>query len=101
VPDPELLDGSADEPVEIPLDGCLDLHVFQPREVADLVPDYLRECRQRGILEVRIVHGKGTGVLRRQVHGILERLPEVLGYRWPAGEGSGGWGATLVRLSPA
>ncbi len=86
-----------DDPVELPIDGVLDLHTFHPREVKDLVPEYLRACRERGILEVRIVHGKGTGALRRTVHAVLDRLPEVASYRL-AGEGGGSWGATLVVL---
>lgn len=86
-----------DEPVEWPIDGILDLHLFHPREVKDLVPDYLAECRKRGILEVRIIHGKGTGALRKTVHAILGRLPEVNSYAL-AGEGMGGWGATVVKL---
>ena len=88
---------SDDEPVELPIDGILDLHLFQPGDVKELVPDYLAECRARGILEVRIIHGKGIGNLRRTVHAILERMPEVEGYRL-AGEAMGGWGATVVVL---
>jgi DNA-nicking Smr family endonuclease len=85
--------------MELPIDGVLDLHTFHPREVKDLVPDYLAECQARGILEVRIIHGKGMGVLRRTVHAILSRLPEVVSYGL-AMEDGGGWGATLVRLRP-
>jgi DNA-nicking Smr family endonuclease len=84
-------------PIELPIDGVLDLHTFLPREVKALVPDYLAECRERGILEVRIIHGKGTGALRRMVHAILSRLPEVDSFGL-AMEDAGGWGATLVRL---
>ena len=86
------------EPVELPIDGCLDLHTFSPREIGSLVPDYLEECRARGILDVRIVHGKGTGMLRESVHAILRRLPAVEAFRL-ADETAGGWGATIVRLS--
>jgi dsDNA-specific endonuclease/ATPase MutS2 len=84
---------------ELVVDGVLDLHMFRPKDVKHLVPDYLEECRERGILLVRIVHGKGTGTLRRTVHAILSRLMYVESFGL-APEGEGGWGATLVRLSP-
>ena len=86
-------------PIEIPIDGTLDLHTFRPSEVKDLLTDYLNECRRRGILEVRVVHGKGKGVLRRTVHSLLNGLPYVVSYA-TADELSGSWGATLVRLLP-
>ena len=88
-----------DAPVRVPIDGVLDLHTFHPRELPDLLPEYLAACRARGILEVRIIHGKGTGALRRTVHALLGRLPEVASFR-PADETGGGWGATLVLLRP-
>lgn len=87
------------EPIEIPIDGTLDLHTFRPREVGEVVPDYLAECRKRGILDVRIVHGKGTGKLRNSVHAILGRLDWVESYKL-AGIDAGSWGATLVKLRP-
>ena len=86
-----------DEPMQLPIDGVLDLHTFQPREIKDLVPDYLAECQQRGILRVRIIHGKGIGNLRRTVHAILAKHPEVMSYAL-ASEHFGGWGATIVHL---
>jgi len=85
------------EPIPLPIDGVLDLHAFRPGEVKTLIPDYLEECRKHGILHVRIVHGKGTGALRRTVHALLDRLEMVAGYRL-GDEASGSWGATLVVL---
>ncbi len=95
-------DAVADEPevIEIPIDGTLDLHTFRPQELGELLPDYLAACRERGILQLRIVHGKGTGALRRSVHALLERSRLVADYRL-AGVGAGDWGATLVELHPA
>jgi len=86
------------EPIEIPIDGTLDLHTFNPREVKELLPHYLEACRERNIFEVRVIHGKGTGVLRETVHSVLDRLPGVASYKLAGGD-AGGWGATLVKLN--
>jgi len=86
-----------DDPVKIPIDGVLDLHAFHPTDVKDLVPEYLRECRNQGIYQVRIIHGKGTGTLRKIVHSILEKDPHVLHFQTALYEG-GSWGATEVEL---
>jgi DNA-nicking Smr family endonuclease len=88
-----------DDPVEIPVDGTLDLHTFDPRDVKELLPEYLEQCRARGILEVRVVHGKGTGAMQRTVHALLSRLPFVVSYTL-APPVLGHWGATLVLLEP-
>ena len=87
-----------EDPVEIPITNELDLHTFRPSEIGELLPAYFAECRARGICEVRVIHGKGTGALRTGVHRLLEQLPEVEDWTYPAGAGSGSWGATWVRL---
>lgn len=88
------------DPVEIPITGTLDLHTFRPGDAKELVSEYLAACRERGILQVRIIHGKGTGTLLRTIRSVLSRLPEVTSFR-TAGEEGGGWGATIVTLRPA
>lgn len=85
--------------VDLPIDGTLDLDIFQPRDLGTLIPEYIAACQKRGIYELRIIHGKGLGVLQRSVHVLLDRLPEVEEYQL-ADELHGGWGATLVRLKP-
>jgi DNA-nicking Smr family endonuclease len=82
--------------VHIPIDGVLDLHTFNPKEVASLVDEYLSACVDKDIYEVRIIHGKGKGVLRRTVHGLLENHPLVLEFKLDTGPSS--WGATIVHL---
>jgi dsDNA-specific endonuclease/ATPase MutS2 len=84
-------------PVALPIDGVLDLHTFNPREIGSLVPAYLDECRQRGILEVRIIHGKGIGQLQRSVHAILAKRADVVRFSF-ASASFGGRGATIVSL---
>jgi len=86
-----------DEPIQLPIDGVLDLHTFKPREVKDLVLDYLAACQERGIFQVRIIHGKGIGNLKRTVHAILSQHPQVVSFTLDHPQ-YGGWGATLVSL---
>jgi dsDNA-specific endonuclease/ATPase MutS2 len=99
--DADLLDGAAPEldAATPPLTDELDLHTFQPRDCADLVAEYLEAARDAGLPRVRIVHGKGTGALRRIVHDVLDGHPAVRSYQL-AGEHGGGWGATVVELHP-
>jgi DNA-nicking Smr family endonuclease len=84
--------------VEHPIGPELDLHTFQPREIGSLIPEYLTQCRARGLFRVRLIHGKGSGALRSGVHAVLARLPEVAQVIWPADEAGGSWGATWVIL---
>ena len=86
-----------DVPVKLEVDGTLDLHHFSPKDLKFLIPDYIDECIKKRIFEIRIIHGKGTGSLRRTVHAILGRLDSVLSYGL-ADETRGSWGATIVHL---
>ncbi|MDD8031235.1 MAG: Smr/MutS family protein [Acidobacteriota bacterium] len=88
---------NGDSVVKIPIDGTLDLHTFQPREVKELLNDYIEECLKNEIYELRIIHGKGTGTLKAVVRGVLKKHPAVISYT-DADLMSGGWGATLVTL---
>ena len=85
--------------IELPSTGELDLHTFRPGDIGELLPGYFEECRKRGILTVRVIHGKGTGALREGVHRVLEKLPGVASWTWPAAANYGGWGATWVQLN--
>lgn len=81
---------------QIPIDGELDLHTFRPEEAASVVDAYIEACMEKGIFELRIIHGKGKGVLRRTVHTLLQKHPAVMHFTT---DGSpSGWGATLVAL---
>ncbi|NET31717.1 MAG: Smr/MutS family protein [Cyanothece sp. SIO1E1] len=82
--------------IELPIDGILDLHFFRPNEIKDLVPDYIEACLEKEIYSIRIIHGKGKGVLRRMVHSILEKHRQVDSFRMADDRSS--WGATLVEL---
>ena len=84
------------EPIELPIDGILDLHYFRPNEVGSLVPEYIEACIEKEIYSIRIIHGKGKGVLRRTVHALLDRNPHVKSYGLATDKSS--WGATLVEL---
>ncbi len=87
------------DPVVLPVTGELDLHAFAPRDVASVAEEYLLACRERGLLEVRLVHGRGTGTQRAVVRRLLASLEWVESFR-DAPPQSGGWGATLATLRP-
>jgi dsDNA-specific endonuclease/ATPase MutS2 len=88
-----------EEPYHMPINGVLDLHTFAPSDLSTLVDEFIFACLEKSITEIRIIHGKGTGALRRSVHSLLERNPHVVSYRL-ADESGGGWGATEAELSP-
>jgi DNA-nicking Smr family endonuclease len=85
------------EPVRLPIEDVLDLHTFSPRDVPELLEDYFDECLKAGILSVRLIHGKGSGLLKKKVHTLLKSNPLVASFK-DAPPDAGGWGATLVEL---
>ncbi|WP_437572374.1 Smr/MutS family protein [Sorangium sp. So ce542] len=89
-----------DDVVVMPIEDAIDLHTFAPRDVASVVDEYLHEAQRRGFREVRVIHGRGKGVQRRVVRGVLARHPAVEGFG-DAPASRGGWGATVVWLKPA
>jgi DNA-nicking Smr family endonuclease len=84
--------------VKLTIEDVLDLHTFRPKDIPDLLEDYFTECIKAGIYTVRIIHGKGKGIQKRRVQGLLERNTRVTSFKEAPPE-AGGWGATLVELS--
>lgn len=85
------------EIIEIPIDGILDLHTFHPKEVPELLVDYINECIKNNIYDLRIIHGKGKGILQKRVHSLLKKNLFVESFKLAYDEKSS-WGATLVKL---
>ena len=63
--------------MRIPIDGTLDLHSFQPRDIASVVEEYVHAAHQAGLREIRLIHGRGRGVQRGIVQAALEKHPLV------------------------
>ena len=85
------------QPVNMPIEDILDLHTFIPKDIPDLLVDYFEACIDADIYSVRIVHGKGRGVLKKRVQELLKKNPMVESFQDAPPE-AGGWGATLVEL---
>jgi DNA-nicking Smr family endonuclease len=87
----------SDDPIVLPIEDSIDLHPFQPKEIASVVEEYLEECRRVGFSEVRLIHGKGVGVQRNIVRSVLGKHSAVQSYHDAPAE-AGSWGATVVIL---
>lgn len=85
------------QPVKIPIEDTLDLHTFKPKDMPDLFVDYFSACIDADIYSIRIVHGKGRGILKKRVQGLLKKNLMVKSFQDAPPE-AGGWGATLVEL---
>lgn len=90
-----MAESEADDPVVVPITTELDLHSFQPRDIASVVDEYLQEAVGAGLVRVRLVHGRGRGVQRGQVQALLDRHPLVESFE---DDTASHLGATFVTL---
>jgi DNA-nicking Smr family endonuclease len=84
-------------PVELPITDVFDLHSVPAKDIKEAVEEFLIEAQRRGYKALRIIHGRGIGVQRETVRGILARTSFIESYGDAPME-AGGWGATLVTL---
>jgi len=87
----------SEKPFKVEINGVLDLHSFSPKDLSTLIDEYINACLEKKITQLRIIHGKGVGNIRRSVHSLLERNPHVIHYQLADASG-GSWGATVVEL---
>ena len=87
------------EPEIIEPGDTLDLHTFSPKDVSSLLDEFIHLSQKANINLVNIIHGKGTGSLRRHVRSFLTQDPRVRSF-YDAPRKSGGWGATVAELEP-
>ncbi|HVJ26750.1 MAG TPA: Smr/MutS family protein [Vicinamibacterales bacterium] len=80
---------------ELPIEESLDLHTFEPREIVDVVEEYVRAAHEAGFREVRLIHGRGKGVQRARVQQALDQHPLVAEF-WDDTQAH--LGATVARL---
>ncbi|MDR3164016.1 MAG: Smr/MutS family protein [Synergistaceae bacterium] len=66
-------------------------------EAVPMAELYLDRAYRAGFGEVSVIHGRGEGILRREVQNLCKRLPYVDNFRL-GGEGEGGFGVTIVRF---
>lgn len=88
------------EPLRVPIEECIDLHTFAPRDIPDVVASYLEAAQEAGLTEVRVIHGRGKGVQKERVRQVLAKS-ELVAHFEEATPDRGGWGATVVTLKPS
>ncbi len=86
-----------DDFVVLPPQDFIDLHPFQPRDIPSVVEEFLQQCIEAELFEIRLIHGRGVGVQRNIVRSILAKHPKVISFHDAPAE-AGGWGATVVVL---
>lgn len=88
-----------DDAVVLPIEDSIDLHPFAPRDIPDVVESYLEAAQEQGLLEVRVIHGRGKGVQKERVRQVLTCSTRVERFE-EATPDRGGFGATVVFLKP-
>ncbi len=91
-------EGAEEEVFVVPIEEAIDLHHFHPREIAEVVDAYLEAALEKGFAEVRLIHGRGKGVQRANIHKRLRKDPRVERFAESTPD-RGGWGATIVWLN--
>jgi dsDNA-specific endonuclease/ATPase MutS2 len=85
----------SDDPIRIPIEAEIDLHAFAPRDIPSVVQEYIDAAAAAGLVEVRLIHGRGRGVQRGIVQQALDRHPHVVEFR---DDTASHLGATIARL---
>ncbi len=62
---------------EVPIEDSIDLHTFRPSDIRSVVQEYVEAAHAAGFREVRVIHGRGTGVQRGIVQSTLDKHPLV------------------------
>lgn len=88
---------NADDAHRVPIEGSLDLHTFDPRDIPSVVEEYVRAAHEAGLREIRLIHGRGTGVQRGIVQAVLDKDPLVESFHDAPGSHLG---ATVAVLEP-
>lgn len=96
-PKPDDEDDAIDDTVVVPIEDAIDLHAFAPGDIPSVVESYLEAAQEKGLTEVRIIHGRGKGVQKERVRQVLSRSALVERFE-EATPDRGGWGATVVNL---
>ena len=77
----------------------LDLHGLNSADARELLGEFLGQCLRKGLRCVRIIHGKGTGALRKAVREVVDTHP-LIARVTPGTPKEGGDGVTVIHLSP-